>query len=312
MAAKSGRSRVLRQLAEDSINKLADDYDLPEHKLPDLVTSLVRQWVTYHDKATLFLEEDELYLRLGKTPLGKLSVIEEPVLCGWMGRIIRDWEIDPEEVPEIIEQLNRGQSAEVTNAQGIPLRLWVNPEERGRGVEPLVKQPRPSAVKRDYHKIAADVLAQQFGPDVEGDELEALAGSVVRQWRRYEGVASIFLETQQLVFVLTELAEGHCRVDTMQRTADIRATLLSLGVPPELVPEAVVRMNRGQDLEYDDGKGARRRLWHDSRAGEVCVETPGALRDAPPFCPSCGAVLSPWGGDREQACPLCGHTTARP
>jgi hypothetical protein len=93
-------------------------------------------------------------------------------------RLQEDWKIDSEQIPEIIEQLNLGQGAEVLNTEGIPLRLWVNPKERSKGIEPLVKGPVPSATKRDYRKIATDVLEQQLGSSVGEDEMQELACSV--------------------------------------------------------------------------------------------------------------------------------------
>ena len=54
--------------------------------------------------------------------------------------------------------LSRVHADQAVNAEGIPLRLWVDPKERGRGVEPLVKEDIPPGAVRDYRKIAASEL----------------------------------------------------------------------------------------------------------------------------------------------------------
>jgi len=164
MPKNRGRTQALRQLAEDLLGSLAQE-EILEGEQAELVTSLVRQWVTYDGSATLFLGGQQVYLVLDRTPLGKPCIVPEPALPlpGWQARLVADWKIAPEDLPEVFDQLNRGQSAEVTNGEGLPVRLWVNPRERSRGVEPLVKEPLPPGRKRDYRKIAADLLEQAFG-----------------------------------------------------------------------------------------------------------------------------------------------------
>ena len=48
MSKKKGHSRLLRELAEKLIGEIAEGEDMPEQEQRDLVTSLVRQWVTYY------------------------------------------------------------------------------------------------------------------------------------------------------------------------------------------------------------------------------------------------------------------------
>lgn len=141
MPARKTNSRALRQLAKELVQVLAEEGEVEEDQQADLATSLVRQWITYDGNATLFLGEQQVYIVLGKTPLGKPHPIPDAAPPGWLKRISGDWKIDPHDLPDIIEQLNRGQSAEVANGEDIPLQLWVNPRERSKGVEPLVKRP---------------------------------------------------------------------------------------------------------------------------------------------------------------------------
>src|SRR5438105_2881812 len=129
-------SQVLRQLAEEILNEIGGQFDVPEPDRRDFVTALVRQWISYDGSATLFVGDQQLYLQLEITPLGNYRVSLSPDSKGWNQRILDDWNISPDDLPDVLAQLNRGQSAEVINQEGIPVRLWVNPKERSRGVEP--------------------------------------------------------------------------------------------------------------------------------------------------------------------------------
>lgn len=200
---------ALRQLAEEFLQKIADDQEIPSGEHGDFVTSLVRQWMTYDGNATFFVGEDQIYLTVGKTPLGNYSIIPQPSPPGWLDCLVDDWKINPEELPGILEQLNLGQGAETTNAEGIPLRLWVNPKERSQGVEPLVKRPLPPGTKKDYRKIAGKELAKHIRMLVDDEEMAVLADSVVRQWQQFQGHASIFLnKDRQVALKLTEQSDG--------------------------------------------------------------------------------------------------------
>src|ERR1700676_2247073 len=190
------RSRALRQLAVQLLQEIAEGEILPAER-EDLATSLVRQWITYEGNATRFVGQQQVNLILAKTVAGTCRIVSNPGLAAWMNRLNQDWKISPEEFPDIFWQLNRGQSVEVTNSEGIPLRLWVNPKERSMGVEPLVKEPVPPGLKRDHHKIAADQLEHLFGSDLEMDTMEELACSVAKQWQQNDGHASLFLNAKQ-------------------------------------------------------------------------------------------------------------------
>lgn len=311
-------SRALRQLAEELIQTIAQDEEIPEDERDDFVTSLVRQWITYDGNATVFLGDQQVYLVLGKTPLGKPCIVPEPALPGWMNRLREDWKISPDDLPEIIDQLNRGQSAEIINRDGIPLRLWVNPKEKSKGVEPLIKENIPPETKRDYHKIAAHELEKQFGEVLDPEERRALACSVVKQWQHHEGHACLFIDgQQQLVFKFTEHGDGTCDVVARSMSVDLGPLLSSLGFSPEVHPELIARINLGQKIEFRDRKGVLSRLWHDPKARRIRVQPVDLVVPAvpnkmqPAFCPKCTAVLRLWReGERQQNCPICGHTVS--
>ena len=314
MSKRKINSRALRQLADDLFRRATGDDEFPEDERADYVTSLVRQWITYDGHATLLLGDRQVYLVLGRTPLGNPCIVPEPGLSGWVRELTEDWQISPDDIPGLIDQLNRGQSAEAVNAEGIPLRLWVNPKERGRGVEPLVKEDIPPGAVRDYRKIAASELLRHFGDELGPEETDELACSVASQWRRYDGHACLFTDGhEQFHFQITEHGGG-CEVVTRQLRIDLDSVLSACGFPPDVFPAVIARLNLGQEVEFRDRRGVRTRLWHDPKARRIYLQpldpvgpTPTAA-SLPFLCPKCTAVLSSWReGERQQTCPLCGH-----
>jgi hypothetical protein len=268
---------------------------------------LVRQWLTYEGHATLFLEDEQVYLDLGRTPLGKPCVVPEPAGHGWVRQLARDWKVHPDDLPEVLDQLNRGQSAEVVSADGVPLRLWVNPRERRRGVEPLAREGYRPTVTRDYGRMAADALEDQLGEGLGPGEMDQLARSVAQQWQRYGGHASLFLDGhRRLDLKLNEHGDGTCEVVIGRAGAGLERCFSSLGCPAEKFPELIAGINLGQEVGFRDGRGAPWVLWHDPQAGRVCVRRldpvpPAVPAMAPPvLCPNCTAVLRLWrGGERQ-------------
>jgi hypothetical protein len=309
-------SRALRQLAERLLAEIAEDEGIPEAEWEDLATSLVRQWVTYDGNATLFLGGRQVYLVLGQTPLGKPCVVPEPAPHGWVRQLTQDWKVSPDDLPEVIGRLNRGQSAEVVNGDGVPLRLWVNPQERSRGVEPLAGEDIRPGAKRDYCRVAATELGRQLGEGLDPQEREALARSVAKQWQQHEGHACLFVGGhQQLVITLNEHGDGTCDVVTRRMAVDLEPALSSFGFPPEVLPGLIARINRNQEIEFRDRQGVHCRLWYDPKARRICVGAvdlvppTGQLQTPPVFCPKCTAVLRPWReGEWRQTCSHCGQT----
>jgi hypothetical protein len=301
-------SRALRQLAQHVLQQTSG------FERPDLVTSLVRQWITYDGKATLFVDQQQLDLPLVTTTPDKPSIrsAQVPNLSAWIRGLQEDWKIDPDELPDVFEQLNLGQSAEVVNRDGIGLRLWVNPREKSKGVEELVKRPVPPGTKRDNGKIATDIVQRELGEALPHDERELLARSLVRQWQQYQGAACLFLDREQLVCTLTELADGGCNVSVQRRSANLEPLLSSLGIAEETIPQVIARINLAQEIEFRDRKGVPSVLWHDPRTRRICTRPLPPPKSSPFFCPRCNAVLSAWrAGERQQTCVHCGQTVVR-
>jgi hypothetical protein len=124
---------------------------------------------------------------------------------------------------------------------------------------------------RDYHKLAADVVEQQFGAFVDAEEREQLSRSVARQWQKNRGRACLFVGGEQLILTLTELEAACCRVETSHVSTEIRALLGSLGFAAEVLPEVIDRINLDQQIEFVDKKGVQSLLWHDPRTRRICV-----------------------------------------
>jgi hypothetical protein len=314
---------VLRQLAEDFLDRLAEllGEPLPEEKRQDLATSLVRQWVTYDGHAALIVGKGEIYLTLVTTPSGELDIDPqfplESAFPAWIKRLKEDWKINPEQLPDLFAQLNRGQSAEVINGDGVPVRLWADPKERRKGVEPLVQQQPQPGTKRAYYKIASDIVESQFGEALNENETDELACCIARQWQKYDGAACVFVEEEQLVCTLTERDDGGCDVKAQWNRESLEPELLALGLSAEAIPEVVNRINHGQETEFRDSQGVACRLWYDPRARQIRtrpLRPPlAALLQSVPvgpvLCPACRAVLGPWQrGERQQTCLVCGQT----
>lgn len=309
MIRKKNNSLVLRRMAEEVVQQIAAEIFIPEDEQRDLATSLVRQWITYEGKAVLFLGQRQSYHCLGRTPLGKRTVSTEYVPPDWNRVLTEDWKISPDDLPNVFEQLNCGQSAEITNTEGIPLRLSVDPKARTKHVEPLVQQQIPPGYKKDYQKIATRCLERL---NLFPDEKEELACSVARQWQQYQGHACLFIDTVTHQFIITEHSDGGSGTGHRRGSFDLNAYLLSLGFPADDVPDIIAQINLAQVIEFKDGRGVPSRLWHDPRAMKFFVEplAPMPRRSTPPvFCTKCSAVLKVWQpGEQQQTCPLCGHT----
>jgi hypothetical protein len=264
-------SRALRNFAEGFFDGLVGQGRILESEKDDFVTSMVRQWITYDGNATWFFGEEQVYFVHRHTPLGKPLLETTQRQPAWFAEMRQDWKIEPEEFPGVIEQLNRGQSAEVTNTEGVPLRLWVNPKERSSGVEPLATQPR-SRRERDYRVIATKSLVKHLEIVPDEQELEALSCSVAMMWQKFQGHASIFLDRgRQLVLKLVEQSDGGCQVGASNEKGDLGPLLISLGFDPDRIPEVIAHINLGQAIEFRNREGVVSILRHDPKEKKILV-----------------------------------------
>ena len=229
MCAKRFDSGELRRLARDTIEVIALDAGFPEGEWEDLATSLVRQWVTCDYNAILFPDENrQVELLPIRTPLGKPNCAIRWTECSWAA-FVRDWKINPDDMPEILDQINRGQGAEVINGDGKPLRIHVDPKDRRKAVECLVPEEMPSEYKPDYEKIAADMVDEQLKDGMDIGARDELVRSIAEQWRRHDGHACIFMDEQrQLKLEFTKHKSGS-NIRANKRVCDPRPYLASLG-----------------------------------------------------------------------------------
>src|SRR5947209_19936988 len=109
------RTRFLRQvaawiLAQEPLNRLTNPCR------DDLITSLVRQWLTYQRQATLVSREEQYYVILieDRNEIQGVNVEPFPASAWWEG-CMRDWHFDQDQLEDALCQLNMGQSAELEN-----------------------------------------------------------------------------------------------------------------------------------------------------------------------------------------------------
>jgi hypothetical protein len=208
----------------------------------------------------------------------------------------------------------------VTNADGINLRLWINPKDGKQGIEPINWDGVRDRLHRppDYRKFAADLLERGIRDGLEPSEFPELVESVVKQWKQFDGLAAIFLDPRRVLLLrATRNADGTYYVAIRREGADLASHLARAGVRADSVGEVIVRFNRAEFFEYRDEAGNRHRLWNDPKARRVWAEQLDGIQPrpdtvtAPVACPRCSAILPPWvSGQQQQICRFCKHVIA--
>jgi hypothetical protein len=227
--------------------------------------------------------------------------------------VATDWNIDTEDLPDVASQLNRGQSAEVVNRDGASLRVWTNPAEGRCAVEPLEPLPPPQSPIVDYLKLATHCVVDRFGDDICEEEAERLAASLVKQWKDFDGHASLFLDGNLVIhFKLNEHAGGS-NIDVTEQPAELSALLDAMNALPDEAPAIMARLNLGQTIECRSARGEEFRMWHDPKKRRMIFEhsvTQSSVGGSPSLlasCTKCSAILPPSrDGKLPNACPVCG------
>jgi hypothetical protein len=167
-------------------------------------------------------------------------------------------------------------------------------------------------------KIASDAVEKIFGELLLEEEAGELVTAVVRQWRTYDGHAALLKETERYYLIFRQQAEGY-GVTTDRLEGDALASFLrDWQIDVDQTPEILHCLNIAQSAEVTNRRGKVLRFSMDPkermiRLGDPSDCPPSEKQDpAPPFCPSCSAVLSPWqSGQSEQRCPLCKRSVQR-
>jgi hypothetical protein len=117
----------LRKIAECELARIFGDLD--EGVRNDLAISLVRQWLANDGYAGLVTPTHRLWFHMVAREDGNLDVG-----CGEEKRnlareLARKWQVDEDEVRDVIHDLNLCQTAVCQTADGRTIRLWIEPKE---------------------------------------------------------------------------------------------------------------------------------------------------------------------------------------
>lgn len=266
------RTRFLRQvaawiLAQEPLNQLTNPCR------DDLITSLVRQWLTYQRQATLVSREEQYYVILieDRNEIQGVNVEPFPASEWWDGSM-RDWHFDEDQLEDALCQLNMGQSAEFENRDGIRVRVWTNPKERKKGIEPVEPVAPKAPGRRQYRKFAQDVLANIVELKHPWIEQGDLITSLVRQWLTYDGHAMILTEECEYRIRCVAKPDGGNEVGWEGLPTRPARNLVASGVASEEIPDLLHRLNSGQTPEITLVNGRRIRLSMNPRSGHLDLE----------------------------------------
>lgn len=230
--------------------------------------------------------------------------------------MLSDWRMAEEDLPDLVEQLNRGQSAEGVNLDGETIRWWVNPKENRSGMEgpPIKKAPVPLN-ETLLIKFATNCLVKAFSGAILEHEIPILAKSIANQWNTFDGFACIMTENEKMVLELKKRPNGSTNVQSSEEKCPVRSRLEGMGVPPSEVVEAIARLNLGQIYHCVGSDGNQFEVWQEPHKDQLAKRSirPHKKSFGDPFvCPACGGVLGLWKpSDTQQKCNLCGNICQR-
>lgn len=267
MASPNNKARELRQIAEDLIDQLKENPEIEETDFDGLPTSLVRQWMTNDGIATLFLDGNQLFFTLKRSPLGALSVSVEPHPHPWVETLMEEWDVSEDEIPNIMHQMNLGQSAEFLNQQGEKIVWWVKPKDRSS----LMQKPPPAndpeiPLSEGLLNAARRSLQDCLCRGIPEEEIPTLANSVVKQWEMFDGKSAIFTEKLLIIINMSTLEDGRLTVLTDYKPINCVKILEKLGVPSNEVWMAISWLNLGKGILFKGKDGNVFELFYDPRS----------------------------------------------
>lgn len=269
MSENRRRAQFWRPLAERVVNELPHEPDCwPD--LGDIITSIVRQWLTFDGHAAVLDRNAHYFLRLLDDPNTGLRVkVGQSSPEPGFRMCLRDWEIEDESLGGILTDLNLGQCAVVTNRQGREIRVSVDPHTRNIEFDEVEPKQTENTPRRAYRKIALDHLEHCFGDGLSTEHRNDLANSLARQWITHSGRAMILTATHRFRIVMTEQPGGRCKVDGEAATFPLGADLQTLGLDEAERFEVIHRLNLGQAPEVNGPAGRVFRLTADPDDGSV-------------------------------------------
>ncbi len=117
----------LRKIAENELTRCFDDLDSAVTN--DLAISLVRQWLTNDGYAGLVTPTHECWFHMVPKEVSSVDVGLRKKKQNWSRHLTRRWQVDEEEIPELLHRLNLCQSVLCRTTDGRTIRLWMEPKE---------------------------------------------------------------------------------------------------------------------------------------------------------------------------------------
>jgi hypothetical protein len=118
----------LRKIAENMLASRLGDLDNTVRC--DLAISLVRQWATNDGHAGIVTPTHQLWFQATPRGDGTLNVGFSAVQGNLGEVLVKNWHVDPAEVPELFHQLNLCQFVRCRNVADQMIQVRIEPKER--------------------------------------------------------------------------------------------------------------------------------------------------------------------------------------
>jgi hypothetical protein len=126
----------MKQLKQYPLRKIAESVlashfgDLDPEVMQELATSLVRQWLTNDGHAGFVTSSHQHWFRAVPREDDGVEVGSSSPDGDWARVLSHDWQVDEDDVPELLHSLNLCQSALCRTADGRTIQVRVEPKER--------------------------------------------------------------------------------------------------------------------------------------------------------------------------------------
>jgi hypothetical protein len=130
------KNRTLRLIATTELDKIFPGM-APEPR-EELITSVVRQWLTCDRHAGVFTIPVHYWLHLVERDEQVLAGVE--VVPGSLPVLLGPWLVVERDLPRIVWELSVAQNATFVNAEGVTVRVRADAREHGFGVEEVQEE----------------------------------------------------------------------------------------------------------------------------------------------------------------------------